>query len=63
MFNCMGSKGHGLGFVIGGFQSVLIVSCFKVHCFVIVLFRAIIQVGEVCFADFYDLSNSCHLKE
>ena len=29
----------------GGFQSVLFVLCFKVHCFVIVLFRAIIQVG------------------
>ena len=43
MFTCTSSKGHGLWFVIGGFRSVLFVSCFKVGCFVIVLFRAIID--------------------
>ena len=43
IFTCMSSKGHGLWFVIGGFRSVLFVSCFKVRCFVIVLFRAIID--------------------
>ena len=42
MFTCTSSKGHGSWFVIGGFRSVLFVSCFKVRCFVIVLFRAII---------------------
>ena len=42
MFTCTSSKGHGLRFVIGGFRSVLFVSCFKVRCFVIVLFRAVI---------------------
>ena len=41
MFTCLSSKGHGLLFVIGG--SVLFVSCFKVRCFVIVLFQAIID--------------------
>ena len=29
MFTCMSSKGHGLWFVIGGFQSVLFVSAFN----------------------------------
>ena len=43
MFTCTSSKGHGFWFVIGGFRSVLFVSCFKVRCFVIVLFRAIID--------------------
>ena len=43
MFTCTSSKGHGLRFVIGGFRSVLFVSCFKVRCFVIVLFRAVID--------------------
>ena len=45
MFTCSSSKGHGLWFVIGGhgFRSVLFVSCFKVRCFVIFLFRAIID--------------------
>ena len=43
MFTCTSSKGHGFWFVIGGFRSVLLVSCFKVRCFVIVLFRAIID--------------------
>ena len=43
MFTCTSSKGHGLRFGIGGFRSVLFVSCFKVRCFVIVLFRAIID--------------------
>ena len=52
--------GHGLWFVIGGFRSVLFVSCFKVCCFVIILFRAIIDWFKVCFADFSDLSYSCH---
>ena len=41
MFTCLSSKGHGLLFVIGG--SVLFVSCFKVRCFVIILFWAIIN--------------------
>ena len=43
MFASSSSKGHGLLFVIGGFRSVLFVSCFKVCCFVIVLFWAIID--------------------
>ena len=43
-------KGHGLWFVIGEFRSVLFVSCFKVRCFVIVLFRAIIDYRLVNFA-------------
>ena len=43
MFTCMSSKGHGLWFLIGGFQSVLFVSHFKVNCVVIVLFWAIID--------------------
>ena len=43
MFTCTSSKGHGLWFVIGGFQSVLFVSCFMILCFVIILFRAIID--------------------
>ena len=43
MFTCTSSKGHGLWFVTGGFRSVLIVSCFKVRCFVIVLFLALID--------------------
>ena len=43
MFTCTSSKGHGLWFVIGAFRSVLFVSCFKICCFVIVLFRAIID--------------------
>ena len=42
-FTCTSSKGHGLWFVIGGFRSVLFVSCFKVRCFMIVLFLAIID--------------------
>ena len=42
-------KGHGLWFVIGGFRSVLFVSCFEVRCFVIVLFRAIIDYRLVNF--------------
>ena len=29
MFTCMSSKGHGLRFVIGGFQAVLFVSAFN----------------------------------
>ena len=29
MFTCMSSKGHGLWFVIGGFQAVLFVSAFN----------------------------------
>ena len=44
MSTCTSSKGHGLWFVIGGSWSVLFVSCFKVRCFVIVLFRAIIDL-------------------
>ena len=43
MFTFTSSKGHSLWFVIGGFRSVLIVSCFKVRCFVIVLFPALID--------------------
>ena len=43
LFACSSSKGHGLWFVIGVFRSVLFVSCFKVRCFVIVLFRPIID--------------------
>ena len=43
MFTCTSSKGHGLSFVIGGSRSVLFVSCYKVCCFVIVLFWAIID--------------------
>ena len=43
IFTYTSSKGHGLWFVIGGFRSVLFISCFKVRCFVIVLFRAIID--------------------
>ena len=43
MVTCTSSKGHRLRFVIGGFRSVLFVSCFKVRCFVMVLFRAIID--------------------
>ena len=43
MFTCTSSKSHGLLFVIGVFRSVLIVSCFKVRCFVIVLFLALID--------------------
>ena len=39
MFTCMSF----LLFVIGGFRSVLFVSCFKVRCFVIVLFQAIVD--------------------
>ena len=41
MFTCSSSKGHSLWFVIGGFRSVLFVSCLNVRCFVIGLFRAI----------------------
>ena len=37
LFACTSSKGHGFWFVIGGSRSVLLVSCFKVPCFVIVL--------------------------
>ena len=33
----MGSKGHGLGFVIGGFRSVLCLSVFQVSLLVIVI--------------------------
>ena len=43
MFTCTRSKGHGLWSVIGGFRSVLFVSCFKVRYFVLVLFQAIID--------------------
>ena len=43
MFTCSSSKGHGLWIVIGGFWSVLFVLCFKVCCFVVVLFWAIIN--------------------
>ena len=43
IFTCTSSKGHGLRFVIGGSRSVLFVSCFKVRCFVIVLFWAIMN--------------------
>jgi len=43
MFTCTSSEGHGLWFVIGGFRSVLFVSCFNVRCFVIVLFRTIMD--------------------
>ena len=43
MFTCTSSKGHGLRFVSGGFRSVLFVSCFKVRCFMIVLFGAVID--------------------
>ena len=39
-----------LWFVIGESRSVLFVSCFKVRCFVIVLFRAIIDYRLVNFA-------------
>ena len=42
-FLCTNSKDHGLWFVIGGFWSVFFASCFKVRCFVIFLFRAIID--------------------
>ena len=35
MFTCTSSKGYGFWFVIGGFLSVLFVSCFKARCFVI----------------------------
>ena len=49
MFTCMSSKSHGLWLVIGEFWSILFVSHFKVHCFVIVLFRAIIdQFSLLC---------------
>ena len=49
MFTCTSSKSHGLWLVIGEFWSVLFVSHFKVHCFVIVLFRAIIdQFSLLC---------------
>ena len=44
MFTRTSSKGHGLWFVIGEFRFVLFVSRFKVRCFVIVLFRANIQL-------------------
>ena len=43
MFTCTSSKGHGLWFLIGVSRSVLFVSCFKVRCFVNVLFRGIID--------------------
>ena len=42
MVMCASSKGYGLWLVIGGFRSVLFVSCFKFRCFAIVLLRAII---------------------
>ena len=44
MFTCKSSKSHGLWFVIGRFRSVLFLWCFKVRCFVIILFRAIIDL-------------------
>ena len=37
MFTCTSSKGHGLCFVMGGSRFVLLDSCFKARCFVIVL--------------------------
>ena len=43
MFTCTSSKGHGLWFVIGGFQSLFFVSRFMILCFVLILFRAIID--------------------
>ena len=43
VFTCMSSKSPSLWFLIAGFQSVLFTLCFKFHCFVIVLFRAIID--------------------
>ena len=59
MFTCTSSKGHSLWFVIGGFRSVLIVSCFKVRCFVIVLFPALIdyiRLLRIFFCSFLFLS-------
>ena len=43
IFTWTSSRGHVLWFVIGEFRSVSFISCFKVRCFVIVLFRAIID--------------------
>ena len=57
MFTCTSSKGHGLWFLIGGFRSVPFVSCFKARCFVIVLFRAIIDELSLLLR-FSDLSYS-----
>ena len=49
-------------FVIGGFRSVLFVSCFKVCCFVIdVLFRAVIDKVRL-FRRFF-VSFFCHLQK
>ena len=53
MFTCTNSKDHGLWLVIGGFQSVLFVSCFKLRRFVIALFQAIID--ELSFLIFFIL--------
>ena len=47
MFTCKSLKGHGLCFVIGRFRSVLFLWCFKVDCFAIILFRAIIDLFKL----------------
>ena len=59
MFTCKSFKGHGLWFVIGRFWSVLFLWCFKVHCFVIILFREIIDLLSLLrrfFSSFLSLS-------